>query len=226
MPTITIDEFTMVRAYDHVPRFLWANDLPGYSSVPPAVGFDGAFFVLTDGGAFNQPSLWAIERDGRVRWSATDVQIPSQIAVTPAGTLLVPDREQRRVHAVSPRDGSVIWTREIEGEMSLATLAVSATGDVYVRSTTALTALAADGAVRWRFAPGGDGGLGLAPLVDVEGHVYVAFGDRVYSLTSTGELRWEAEVPKARDLFIAADGVLYVVSGDQVLVAIEGQGSR
>jgi outer membrane protein assembly factor BamB len=226
MPTITIDEFTMVRAYDHVPRFLWANDLPGYSSVPPAVGIDGAFFVLTDGGMFNQPSLWAIERDGRVRWSATDVRIPSQIAITPSGAIIVPDREQRRVHAISPRDASVLWTREIEGQLTLATLAVAATGEAYVRSTTALTALTPDGSVRWRFAPGGDGGLGLAPLVDVEGHVYVAFGDRVYSLTSTGELRWEAEVPKARDLFIAADGVLYVVSGDQVLVAIEGQGSR
>lgn len=226
MPTITIDEFTMVRAYDHVPRFLWANDLPGYSSVPPAVGFDGAFFVLTDGGAFNQPSLWAIERDGRVRWSATDLLIPSQIAVTPAGVVLLPDREQRRLHAVSPRDGSVLWTREIEGQMAIAALAVAATGDAYVKSTTALTALAPDGSVRWRFALGGDGGLGLAPVVDVEGHVYVAFGDRVYSLTSAGERRWEAEVPKARDLFLAADGVLYAVSGERALVAIEAEKSK
>ena len=83
-----------------------------------------------------------------------------------------------------------------------------------------MAALAPDGSVRWRFAPGGDGGVALSPVVDVEGYVYVAFGDRVYSLTPAGERRWEATVPKARDLFIAADGVLYVVSGERTLMAI------
>lgn len=220
MPMITIDEFTMVRAYDHVPRFLWANDLPGYSSVPPAVGLDGAFFILTDGGAFNQPSLWAIEKTGLVRWSATRTQVPSQIAITPAGTVLVPDRGDGLLRAISPGDASVLWTAPVQGQITGATLAVAGNGDIYLRSTTELVALAPHGSVRWRFAPGGDGGLALAPLVDVEGNVYVAFGDRVYSLTPAGKPRWDAAVPRARDLVSAADGVLYVVSGERTLMEI------
>jgi outer membrane protein assembly factor BamB len=121
------------------------------------------------------------------------------------------DRTERFLRAYDPHDGRTLWTRSVEGDIPFLPMAVAHSGDVFLRTSDALVALAPDGSVRWRFAPGGRGGW-TPPLADVDGNVYVVFGDAVHSLTAEGARRWEITVPGARDLFIAAPGVLYVTT--------------
>jgi outer membrane protein assembly factor BamB len=156
--------------------------------------------VVTPAGASNTVNLQvtARARQGRVLWrfQADDDYIHHRPAVASDGTIIVHD-SGGYVYALSP-DGGLKWI--YEAGYPYGPPSVGADGTVYVGTGAIVKALnLANGTLRWQFADTTSGALWIVagPTVGPDGNVYVVTntsssggGLGVFSLTPTGQLRW------------------------------------
>jgi len=149
--------------------------------------------VITSGGASNTLPLNVTLRqpDGRVRWAfeADVTDLWWRPALATDGTIYVHGSEGF-VFALSP-DGGLKWATNVNWYAYVPS-AVGLDGTIYVGSIGRITALNPDGSQRWQFNDAGTQGVHSGPAIGPDGNIYFAndFGLGAYSLSSSGQLRW------------------------------------
>ncbi len=149
--------------------------------------------VVTAGGSSNTVPLNVTlrQRSGRVRWAfEADVEnLWFRPALAPDGTIYVHGSEGF-VYALTP-DGSLKWIHKANWYAYVPPQA-GPDGEVYVGSIQRVTAINPDGTERWRFTDAGTQGVSSGPAIGPDSNVYLAndFGLGAYSLSRTGQLRW------------------------------------
>lgn len=130
---------------------------------------------------------------GVVKWR---FQVPGQYvlhppAVGPDGGVVVTGSLYGDVYSLSP-DGALRWLVESVGGDGRPS--IGADGTVYVASMSTVTAIAADGSIKWRFTePSVGQGVIAGPTVGPDGNIYVIsdFGGLgAFALSPAGQLLW------------------------------------
>jgi outer membrane protein assembly factor BamB len=214
----TLDESTLLRAYEPWFTERWMTDLAGYSNRGLAVDSRGNLYAGTDGGRMHQASLWSIRpKDGEIRWRAAseDLGLP---AIGGDDTVYVAARTGT-VHAFTP-EGQERWARAVGAISSGRPLAIGRSGTIYVHATTDLVALRPDGTRKWTFTPG-RGTTEATPILDGDENVYAAFGRAVYCLAAKdGRVRWSLPIAEPDVIILGEAGTLYVVSEHRRVYAV------
>jgi len=149
--------------------------------------------VVTSGGASNTVPLNVTlrQQQGRVRWAfEADVEdLWWRPALATDGTIYVHGSEGF-VFALSP-DGGLKWATEVNW-YGYVPPAVGPDGTIYVGSIQRITALNPDGTERWQFTDAGAQGVQSGPAIGPDSNIYFAndFGLGAYSLSQSGQLRW------------------------------------
>jgi hypothetical protein len=218
----TFDETDTVHAYGPDGTVRWATDLPGYGQGLIAVARDGSLVIGNDGGLYNMTSLWVLDgKTGRVRWTAFDGALTTPMLLSTT-SMVVPDQRGSifAVHGAGHRT----WTLEVGGRMGAMPMSLGPSG-IYVRTTDALVAVTTSGTRRWEVRAPVPALLALGPLVDRDENLYTFDETDVLSLTPAGATRWRVPLRGVRHIAIAAEGLLYAVSGDG-LYTIRDSGPR
>jgi outer membrane protein assembly factor BamB len=149
--------------------------------------------VVTPGGSSNTMPLNVTlrQRQGRVKWAfEADVEnLWFRPALAPDGTVYVHGSEGY-VYALTP-DGGLKWIHKANW-YAYVPPAAGPDGEVYVGSIQRVTAINPDGTERWRFTDAGAQGVTSGPAIGPDSNIYLAndFGLGAYSLSRTGQLRW------------------------------------
>jgi outer membrane protein assembly factor BamB len=208
------------------------------------VGAGGLIYVL---GADNK--LYAITAQGQVKWiTRLRGKYPGSVVEVREGTVYAvsgwdfPATRHAYVEAVSP-DGGVRWTRDM-GCLDRV-VAVRSDGSVLVGcSEGSFYCLSPDGEIKWKIPAEGRGeGWWGQPVTAADGTMYLPGRNRLYAVTSAGEVKWERDfggaspsaftsawretfrnrserskrdVPGTPTPLIGPDGTVYVCAGHRV----------
>jgi outer membrane protein assembly factor BamB len=195
----------------------------------PSLGPDGTIYV---GSYCNWPDdnyLWAINRNGTVKWQYTaNDHIISQPTIGPDGTIYAGDM-QGYLHAVNP-DGSFNWSYKTTNIFLSSSPSIDPEGVIYIGSNDNhpaqypeyLHALYPDGSLKWRFQTGTS--VDTTPAIGLDGTVYIGSGDNnIYAVNADGTLKWSYATTNyiQSSPAIGEDGTVYIFSNDGYLYAIE-----
>ena len=203
----------------------WAFQIPegtgGQAQWDPAVGSDGSVYVSGADGV-----LYAVNPDGRLRWSLKIEGAGSSPTIGPGGTVYLCN-DKGDLYAVNP-DGTKRWSHSVEaagtwevagaGRQSCGVPAIAPDGTLYVGGS-GLHAINPNGTARWTFDPGCKSIS--SPAIGADATLYACgSGDahggaagEVYAVNPDGKKRWEFNTGEPVGApAIAADGTIYVGS--------------
>ena len=149
--------------------------------------------VITKNGISNEINLNVTLRQpqGRVKWvfEADVANLWFRPALANDGTIYIHGSEGY-VYALNP-DGELKWIQKVNS-YAYVPPAAGPGGELYVGSIKQVTAINPDGSIRWIFTDQGTQGIMCGPAIGPDGNIYLAndFGLGAYSLTPTGQLRW------------------------------------
>lgn len=192
--------------------------------------------------AFCLSALCSIEAEnGSLRWSLNYASAQySAPAVLASGMIATNGRNRLKVVA---RDGTLQWTYppvtreavdangglEPPGNLYVVTPLAVGTDDTLYAGTGSgsLVAVGMGGQLKWQFEVSKPLAV-AAPVIGSDGTIYFGSRDgRLYAVNPDGSKKWDLDTVKgiSSSPVLAADGTIYVVSGDSVLAAT-GQGER
>lgn len=121
------------------------------------------------------------------------------IILAGAGDVFYWYRQVRREPAYAQQVPRIKWNRKVDRAYNVfAPPLAGRDGTVYVASGGTIHALDASSAERWQYRLESEDAIMAGRMVeDAAGNLYFAGLKRVYSLTSSGEKRWQAECPRA-----------------------------
>jgi PQQ-like domain len=204
--------------------------------------FDAAFTLdsndtiyFTAGGDFFSPkTLFAVGANGQELWryqSTNNMTAPVEIAKD--GSVLLLSRDSKKSELVRfDGQGNPIGYHRQDGQNG-SSFSVDWEGVVYLPGswTNTMTAMGADGSVRWRFTS--PQSAYCAPTIGSDGSLYFTATPKggphsLVALTKEGQLKWQLPLgthwcfhPPA----IGSDGTLYLVSGEPKITAITPSGT-
>ena len=178
--------------------FLWRLDLgEEISNQGSNIGLDGTFYCIGSLG-----TLFAVSRDGSLRWSVHDVRFSGNhravLTMSPDGRTIYVPGEGVAVNAVDVQSQAVRWRFGTIDRLMLAPI-VDSYGNVYVLAADSpavrepsLFSIRPEGTTRWAFTHGNHFNPVNAgdPTIDANGNIYFAF-DTLYSVDWEGQLRWK-----------------------------------
>lgn len=220
---------TRIHSLDKFGNLQWVEGLDSYIyTASPVLAPNGRLYVATLGGSLyafapsgtNANPKWQISVAGNIRFAAP--------AVGPDGTVYIGTRDG--LVAVTDNDTSAVikWTFPMGGRGAVSTPAIAADGTLYiggqgtVGSGATFFAINPDGTMKWasslaKFFRG-------SPVLDGAGRIYATSGRDVVAFNSAtgGAPLWTYRT--GRNIYaspaLAADGTLWVASGDRWLYAI------
>ena len=198
-----------------------------YSS--PAITDDG---ILVFGS--HDKSIYATDSSGNIKWRhPTGDLVWGAPALGPGGVVYA-GSDDDRLYAFDLADGTVRW-QFTAGPCRVSTgvgpegarcdvdgVTVAADGTVYA-AADGLYALAPDGKLKWKFAPGVSTHCAATPAVGLDGTVYVGCrDDALYAIGPDGQKRWDFRAGDDVDSSpaVTAEGIVYVGSDDHKLYAL------
>ncbi|NNF05079.1 MAG: PQQ-binding-like beta-propeller repeat protein [Rhodothermales bacterium] len=199
----------------------------------PVIARDRTIFVASSDGRVR-----AVSPDGITIWTSPDIgpirtdmalSERSITAFTPSGgteeillTVIYVVTESGRIHALSGRDGTSIWSHPLDGPLRSAPV-VGADGAVYVGTSTGLVALEEEtgswtSRLRFKFVASDVG----APAVDAAGVIHFVGAKTVYAVNPNGTPAWTYDLGTESDgpVTINRDGTLLVAGNNGTLFAI------
>jgi outer membrane protein assembly factor BamB len=198
---------------------VWSFDAGSRVPLSPALGPEGTIYV----GARNG-NLYALNPDGTLKWQSPLGSVDSSAAVGSDGIIYV--GASSTYQALSPDDGSQLWSfPPVDGEPD-STPALGAGGRVYLTSNSnEIYALNADGTVAWTFAAEaeGDREVHFSSPVTIDGALVLYAGTRegeLFAVNPDGSLRWRSFLPEGGMILVGPaignDGTLYVGAGSNL----------
>jgi outer membrane protein assembly factor BamB len=211
-------------------RILWKYLTPHsvyYASA--AAGDDGTIYfgtgLYTTDQGWSPGTLYAMNRDGTLKWSRNIGEAVYSPAIGPDGNIYVMDRTYT-VRAFSP-GGGVLWTfndfdnsQFVKRDMGQRTPAIGNDGKIYIGADGVYALNAASGAELWhvphRRFPSRE--CIASPVIASDGTIYCVVGqDSLYAIKPDGSLKWafgfahDYEMSFS-DPSIDADGTVYISS--------------
>ena len=128
--------------------------------------------------------------------------------------------------------GTLKWSYTVRKGINSSAV-IGSDGTIYVGGDVAARGLMAfkpDGTLKWTFATGSDFINGLdtisSPAVATDGSVYIASGDRLFSVNADGSFRWSRQLdgPIPSSPTIGSDGTVYVGTYGGKLYAVASSG--
>lgn len=200
-------------------RLAWRYPTGGRIRSEPAAAPDGTIYALSEDGY-----LYAFSARGKVERTTNLGGLPTDsLSVGPDGTVYA-GLVGGRLVAVNPR-GHIIW-RFAVGSALLGGPAIANDGSIFLATQRGtLTSLALSGSREWRITL--PSRLTLAPLLDAQEIVYVGGADRrLYALTRWGRFLWSTPLGGAPvSGAVAADGAVYVILADGVVLRVSPRGN-
>lgn len=203
-----------------LPKQMWAfnpEDFPGSDSCP-VIDSNGTLYV---GGG---DSIYAISKDGREKWwREPGWNGGTTVAIGKGGTLYAAIGWDELL-SISAK-GHTWWEFGPQDYNDTIPPVVDSDGTVYTATAywgDSLYAVTPDGREKWRFAV--DGGVWRAPVIGLDGTVYVLSCGKLYAINKNGSRKWVLSIG-ASALAIGPDGTIYCASGCQ-LSAISPMGRK
>jgi outer membrane protein assembly factor BamB len=218
-------------------KWVFTTDSTVHSS--PAIGEDGTVYI---GGNWTDNSLYALNPDnGSIKWIFNTKDYDesgfdeggavSSPAIGNDGTIYIGSKEEKKLYAVNPDDGSRKWqnTVPIGGFISSAPV-IGEDGTIYIGSEDwKLYAFNPDGTLKWTFLTGFI--VQSSPAIGSDGTIY--FGSRdnhIYALNPDGTMKWSYEtdstvisspaIGNTRNIYVGSgDGYLYTIQASSPLAA-------
>ncbi len=211
------------------PKLLWTYEAViervkyNFRNVP-AVGNDGTLYIAAYDTIKYNNFLFAISRNGTLRWR---YEVGSNFAgpvVGPDGTVYI---NTGRLIAIGP-NGYKRWEILLSkdslpsSENYQYTPVIDTSGNIYVSTREALFAVNPSGVVKWNFQVRTE----VRPVVDKEGVVYVVQGMKLIAIDSNGKEKWRVDTGGIASWLCLGDGVILVYQSTPKtkLVAISKQG--
>ncbi|UTB32330.1 MAG: PQQ-binding-like beta-propeller repeat protein [Methanobacterium sp. ERen5] len=196
-----------------------SGDIVGYT---PTIDSNGISYIGSS------KNLYALYPNGTEKWNyTTENYITSSPAIGSDGTIYFGNNY--KLCALNP-DGTLKWNFTTKGIILFSPPTVGSDGTIYVGSEDGhLYALYPNGTEKWNFT--GNGYIFASPAIGCDGTSYIASGNKLYSITSTGNLKWEYSITNDTDprLFsspaIGSNGVIYVGSDNGYLYAFNTDGT-
>lgn len=188
----------------------------------PAIDDKGIIYL---GGNTN---FYALYPNGTLKWNYTNGNyISSSPAIGTDGTIYFGN--YYKLSALNP-DGTLKWNFTTKGIIEFSPPAVGSDGIIYVGSEDChLYALYPNGTEKWNFTDNGT--ILTSPAIASDGTIYIVSGNKLYSITSTGNLKWKYSITDTTDptLFsspaIGSNGIIYVGSDNGYLYAFNTDGA-
>lgn len=215
-----IDEYNKVWALRLDGTPWWDEDLASWANGGVTLDDAGNLYLGTDGGMFSGHSLTSMSPDGTVRWRTLGSPgiNASNAVIGPTGGVYVLNSENGTLHSFDQDTGVENWESfSGSGRANRPSIAVGTSGTVYFRTSDGVFAINADGSLKWSKNLSDATPQKGSPILDREENVYVGVGDEVISYDSEGHERWRIDLPDVSYLLVGAEGVLYAVSGQQLL---------
>lgn len=195
------------------------GDIVGYT---PTIDSDGIIYIGSS------KKLFALYPNGTEKWNYTSENyISSSPAIGSDGTIYFGN--YLKLGALNP-DGTLKWNFLTKGIIEFSPPAVGSDGIIYVGSEDGhLYALYPNGTEKWNFTC--NDYIFASPAIGSDGTIYIVSGNKFYSVTSTGNLKWEYSISNTTfpTLFsspaIGSNGVIYVGSDNGYLYAFNTDGA-
>jgi len=210
---------------------VWTTGFCCYGQGAIALDSAGNLYAAADGDYLGSSGLWSWTPSGALRWTRLSGtgggeydRLFNTTAISPADIIYVSSLSGT-VYAFDT-NGTLLpgWPfatgSAVPSDSQRDPLAVGGSGTVYIKTVSAVFAINPDGTQKWGYSPGGDGSVSPVVILDKDENAYFAFGNTVYSLTPSGNLRWSVPLNAPGRLYFGASGVLYVISAYQQLYAI------
>ena len=189
-----------------------------FRSAPPITAPDGTMYVNSSS------NLVAVSASGRLRWSfKADAALYCPVALGPDGSIYLISTDH--LYCINP-DGSLKW--ESRGSGWFGTPAIAKDGTIYLRASTnhTLVSMKPDRTLNWTYSSGRHALNG--PVLGPAGAIHViTAGNWLDTLNRDGSLMWSLQLGNYYSMqapAVAADGTLFVASGDPKVTAISPNG--
>jgi len=183
------------------------------------IGKDGNIYIGSDNYPKNQ--LWAFDPlNGEVKWIYTCDSLDQYIRTAPAigqdGTIYFATNTNSAhnstlLYALNP-NGTLKWKYEMKGVSNSSSPNIGADNTIYVNTyfgNTALYAVNPNGTLRWEKTGSGNN---ASPAIDLDGNIYFASIDTIYSITNEGVVNWNYFIPSSRSISIDPNGTILVIA--------------
>ncbi|AKF08416.1 PQQ-binding-like beta-propeller repeat protein [Sandaracinus amylolyticus] len=197
----------------------WEVETGGHVSAQPVVGEDGTIYVGS-----HDHHLYAITRDGRVRWRR-DLGGPIYSTAALADGRVYVGSDADRFFAIDATSGEIVWHLDTEDDADTG-VAIAPDGTLVFGAGEDVFAVDREGTVRWRFRTGLK--VFATPAIDEDGTVYVGSqDDHVYAIAPDGRMRWRFQTRDDVDgsPAIGDDGTIYAGSDDHRVYALHRDGT-
>jgi outer membrane protein assembly factor BamB len=220
---------TRMHSLDKFGNLQWAVGLDNYVyTASPVIGLNGRVYVATLGGSLyafapsgaNANQKWRITVAGNIRFAAP--------AVGPDGTIYIGTRDGLVAVQDNDTSATIKWTFPMSGRGAVSTPSIGTDGTLYIGGQGTVVggatffAINPNGTQKWassipKFSRG-------SPVLDGAGRVYAVSGREVlaFNAATGGAPIWSYAT--GRNVYaspaLAADGTLWVGSGDRWLYAI------
>jgi len=184
---------------------------------------DGGCYAVTRTDTPRAGKLLAFGADGALRWKA-DLGIPdyAEPIIGSDGTIYIccvprlATGWRDQVRALNPADGSTRWSCPVERS---GTLALNASGNLYLSTRDALWAIGANGMVLWTAAKGM---YFSPPHIAADGSILISgdFGLAAYAPDGAERFSLELAEYGPQDFTLGPGGRIYMVLDDKELVAL------
>lgn len=186
----------------------------GHFDSSPVLGADGTIYIAGSLGG-----IFALGRDGKLKWSAHAGDISSQLVIAPDGTIYAAGS---KLFAFNSK-GTVKWSFDYSSGTTnggaipnvASPPALGPDGTVYVQAGPSLLAISPNGSLKWSHGFEADTQVALAVASD--GTLYMGQTNGMLSaIDSSGHLKWTFAAGDPRlSVAIGGDGTIYA-AGDKL----------
>ena len=221
---------------DTVPTIKWTYSTGGTAVYQPIISPDGAIIFTTNSdGTIPRDEMFALERDGMLRWGTTVSELGNWASVDTDGRVYIgysiSGSTSAGFRAYNQSDGSILFSTTLNSGATVQSgTVIGDDGSIYLTyQPGVLRSYTPGGGLQWETA---GGGYNIAPALDNDGNIIVG-GSFVDSYSSNGQLNWSYLPPDqpTNGLFfsvsVAEDGTVYAgrTAGSEKLFALDNTGS-
>jgi outer membrane protein assembly factor BamB len=205
----------------------WAIDPKVRSGTTPVIAADGTIYMYN---AYTR-LFAAINPDGSVKWRTETVRPGFSPVIDDAGAIYAQEQSEGSLLKINPTDGSVQRPSGIGSYDVVKNIVISPDGTRYVVKTLQgsyskeyfrLAALTPTGETKWQVSLES---LNAQMLVAADGSLYVTDDTHLRVFNADGSVKWTANIPSNLWGLSLAPGVVYGLSSDGQIYAINAEPS-
>jgi len=209
-------------------KIKWRFEPKSHAWTPLTVGPDGTVYVSAlysdaKDGRYAPDGLYAIDRDGRLKWRLPNAENEYLSPSIDEETLYVGGGDG--IFAFS-RSGKLQWKYPPKGTIGVDNPpAVGSDGSIYFIADDTVYAINRRGTLRWRFITRESSDV--SPVIAPDGLIYLSVNESITALTPTGNFAWIIHADDTPSTpVIGSNGTIYASAGAELLAIDPGPPGR